>query len=67
MSEVPLYGIGTPKMNSHVGNRAYALRRCEDVIRVQEGLQVYGGTLLIRKRHPMGPYSRAIPRALWWS
>ena len=26
----------------------------------------YRGTSLIRKRPPPGPYSRAMPRALWW-
>ena len=28
---------------------------------------VYRGTSLIRKRHPIGPYSRPMPRTLWWS
>ena len=28
---------------------------------------LYRGTSLIRKRPPVGPYSRAMPRALWWS
>ena len=28
---------------------------------------VYRGTSLIRKRHPLGPYSRPTPRALRWS
>ena len=28
--------------------------------------RVYRGTLLIRKRLPLGPYSRTMPRALWW-
>ena len=27
----------------------------------------YRGTSLIRKRHPVGPYSRAMPRDLWGS
>ena len=26
----------------------------------------YRGTSLIRKRHPLGPYGRPMPRALWW-
>jgi hypothetical protein len=26
----------------------------------------YRGTSLIRKRTPLGTYSRAMPRALWW-
>jgi len=28
---------------------------------------VYRSTSLIRKRRPLGPYSRPMPRALWWS
>ena len=27
----------------------------------------YGGTSLIRHSAPLGPYSRNLPRALWWS
>jgi len=27
----------------------------------------YRGTSLIRKCHPLGPYSRTMLRALWWS
>ena len=27
----------------------------------------YMGPSLIRNRHPVGPYSRTMPRALWWS
>ena len=26
----------------------------------------YRGTSLIRNRVPLGPYSRTMPRALWW-
>ena len=29
--------------------------------------QPYRGTSLMRNRCPLGPYSRAMPRALWWS
>ena len=29
--------------------------------------RVYRGTSLIRKHPFLGPYSRAMPRALWWS
>ena len=28
---------------------------------------LYRGTLLTRKRTTLGPYSRPMPRALWWS
>ena len=27
----------------------------------------YRGTSLIRNSAPLGPYSRSMPRALWWS
>ena len=27
----------------------------------------YRGTSLIRNSAPLGPYSRTIPRVLWWS
>ena len=27
----------------------------------------YRGTSLMRKHLPLGPYSRTMPRALWWS
>jgi len=27
----------------------------------------YRGTSLIRNNAPLGPYSRTMPRALWWS
>ena len=28
---------------------------------------LYRGASLIRKRSPLGPYRRPMPRALWWS
>ena len=28
---------------------------------------LYRGTSLIRNSLPLGPYSRPVPRALWWS
>jgi hypothetical protein len=28
---------------------------------------VYRGTSLIRKRRPLGTFSKPMPRALWWS
>ena len=33
---------------------------------LEEGLS-YRATSLIRNRAPLGPYSRIMPRALWWS
>jgi len=29
-------------------------------------MSVYRGTSLIRNSAPLGPYSRTMPRALWW-
>ena len=31
------------------------------------GIALYRGTLLIRKRPPLGPYNSPMPRALWGS
>ena len=31
------------------------------------GIPLYRGTSLIRNSGPLGPYSRTLPRALWWS
>jgi len=31
------------------------------------GCWVYRGTSLIRNRNPLRPYSRDMPRALWWT
>ena len=31
------------------------------------GAMHYRGTSLIRNRVPLGPYSRTMPRLLWWS
>ena len=33
----------------------------------QRPLLPYRGTSLIRNSAPLGPYSRTMPRALWWS
>ena len=31
------------------------------------GRKAYRGTSLIRNRAPLGPYTRTMPRVLWWS
>ena len=31
------------------------------------GFKAYTGTSLTRNRVPLGPYSRTVTRALWWS
>ena len=53
MSEVPLYG-GIPLLVTH-GGRA-------DMFTL---LSQHRGTSLIRNCHPVGPYSRTLPRLLW--
>jgi len=30
-------------------------------------VRAHTGVPLMRKRHPLGPYCRTMPRALWWS
>ena len=55
MSEVPLYGRPLPLICT----------RCRDGRILEESL--YRGTSLIRKRPPLRPYSRPMPRAPWWS
>ena len=37
-----------------------------DVDPLMEDYVSYRGTSLIRNCLPLGPYSRAMPRALWW-
>jgi len=39
--------------------------QCGTPLIVEDG--VYRGTSLIRNSAPLGPYSRTIPRVLWWS
>ena len=54
MGEVPLY----------LGSKNPAPPR---IPRGGTRLWEYRGASLIRKRLLLGPYSRAMPRALWWS
>ena len=38
-----------------------------EVVRMEAGLaRQYRGTSLIRNSPLLGPYSRTVPRALWW-
>ena len=30
-------------------------------------VRIYRGISLIRNRHPIEPYSRTMPKVLWWS
>ena len=56
MSEVSLYRSVT-----------FGAERLADLVSPNRVRQDYRGTSLIRNRHPVGPYSRPSPRALWWS
>ena len=38
-----------------------------ELIDYTTSIAAYRGTSLIRKRHPGGPYSRTMPKILWWS
>ena len=59
MSEVPLYG----KCGKDHAPGAHAW-----VVSVSiHGGGDNRGTSLIRNRLPVGPYCKAMPRALWWS
>ena len=42
----------------------YSNIRSHTARRVVQGL--YRGTSLIRKRLPIGPYTRTMPRNIWW-
>jgi len=56
MSEVPLYA------------GAYNLLGVKYAPLATEGIAIpYRGTSLIRKRTPLGPYHRPMPRVLGWS
>jgi hypothetical protein len=47
-------------LQKHVAAHPLDLRTARDQV-------IYRGTSLIRNRTPLGPYSRAMPRALWRS
>jgi hypothetical protein len=55
MSEVPLY-------SAFLQWQMFALRSDD----VEPSSGSYRSTSLMRKRHPVEPYSRIIPRLLWW-
>ena len=40
---------------------------CEDRVLDEPASGHYRSTSLIRNSNPLGPYSRTMPRALWWS
>ena len=83
MSEVPLYGDVCPEfretpplkysvVSMQVPRRPLSLELRDATVYGCKGLKNepasdYRGTSLIRKRLPLGPYSRHVTRTLWWS
>ena len=47
-------------------DRAPATLICTDSPTSSHG-EAYRGASLIRERAPLGPFSRTMPRAIWWS
>ena len=58
MFEVPLYCIARGGQPAACG--------CASQVGLGH-LRLYRGTSLVRKRSPLGPYCRPMPRDLWWS
>jgi len=54
-------GRGWPPGDSHQEGGLVAWRAG------RQQAAAYRGTSLIRNNPPVGPYSRPMPRALWWS
>ena len=50
-----------------LGRRVALVRFRHILVHLFQGYRVYRGTSLIRNITPLGPYSRTMPRALWWS
>jgi len=75
MSEVPLYPCTCSRFTRPAGftraRSAEVLRfPCEEVPFFMipcDGVLLYMGTSLIRNSLTLGPYSRPMPKALWWS
>ena len=49
------------------GTPVASVGACIATVLLTMSISLYRGTSLIRKRPPLGPYNRAMPRALWWS
>ena len=52
--------------NKEEGKQGFSVDPFYELVRRSE-VFAYRGTSLIRNRHPVGPYSRTVSRALWWS
>ena len=63
-ADVPpdLRGVRIPSAGEKLIGRFYT-----PALRNPEVPASYRGTSLIRNSAPLGPYSRNMPRALWWS
>ena len=55
MSEVPLYEVVPKRSHSDIQIGIYPSLAL-----------LCRGTSLIRKRHPLGPYTRTMHRDIWW-
>jgi len=66
MSEVPLYTL-RPVLPSVKALPQPRRGYMHAAVMVSIKVSLYRGTSLIRNSAPLGPYSRAMPRALWWS
>ena len=66
MSEVPLYRRRAHH-HSQVSFFRVRGRLSARVVSVSCIQKDYGGAWLIKNNAPLGPYSRNMPRALWWS
>ena len=72
MSEVPLYSGGCTSVfeRQGLGMGVMAFRpalSAFEVLRSRLKVRVHTGTSLMRKRTPLGPYRRPMPRVLWRS
>ena len=77
MSEVPLYALGIttfvvaqrfPHTAAFVDSAlrgSTGLLQSIEIVPLSDLLKAYRSTSLIRKRRPVGPYSRTMPRLLW--
>ena len=46
---------------------AIPVKRTQGSLEIKDTPSPYRGTSLIKTSAPPGPYSRTMPRALWWS
>ena len=66
VSEVPLQ-VSPWELRTTLGWSAPGLRVSQKFSRGTDSGRVYTGALLMRNSAPLEPYTRTMPRALWWS